>query len=91
VRVVDCMPIRGKEPDIIRTVEGLSGEVPMHMELIIRFDYGSIVPWVRNVEGRLLAVGGPDALCLTPCKREDTISARWPILRSRKASVYRFS
>lgn len=64
VRVVDCMPIRGKEPDIVRRVEGLSGEVPMHMELIIRFDYGSIVPWVRSAEGRLLAIGGPDALCL---------------------------
>jgi GH15 family glucan-1,4-alpha-glucosidase len=64
VRVVDCMPIRGKEPDIIRRVEGLSGRVPMHMDLIIRFDYGSIVPWVRNVEGSLLAIGGPDALCL---------------------------
>jgi GH15 family glucan-1,4-alpha-glucosidase len=37
----------------------------MHMDLRIRFDYGSIVPWVRNQDGRLLAVAGPDALALT--------------------------
>ncbi len=36
----------------------------MQMELIVRFDYGSIVPWVRKVEGVLRAIGGPDALSL---------------------------
>ena len=34
---------------------------PMRMELVIRFDYGSIVPWVRNLDGVLRAIGGPDA------------------------------
>ena len=36
----------------------------MQMELVIRFDYGSIVPWVRQVDGALRAIGGPDALSL---------------------------
>jgi GH15 family glucan-1,4-alpha-glucosidase len=37
----------------------------MHMQLIIRFDYGSVVPWVRRLpDGTLTAVAGPDALCL---------------------------
>jgi GH15 family glucan-1,4-alpha-glucosidase len=64
VRVIDFMPPRGNAPDIVRIVEGLTGSVPMRSELAIRFDYGDIVPWVRQVEGALLAVAGPDALCL---------------------------
>ena len=38
------------------------GQVPMRMELVIRFDYGSIVPWVRQADGGLRAIAGPDAL-----------------------------
>ena len=69
VRVLDCMPPRGQEPDLVRVVEGVSGEVAMRMELIIRFDYGSIVPWVRKANGVLWAIAGPDALSLyTPVK-----------------------
>ena len=64
VRITDCMPIRGKTVDIVRLVEGLSGRVPMHMELAIRFDYGSIVPWVVRADGGLRAVAGPDAMLL---------------------------
>jgi GH15 family glucan-1,4-alpha-glucosidase len=64
VRLIDCMPPRRSEPNVIRVVEGLEGDVAMMMELVIRFDYGSIVPWVRTIEGRLLAIGGPDALSL---------------------------
>jgi GH15 family glucan-1,4-alpha-glucosidase/RimJ/RimL family protein N-acetyltransferase len=63
VRVIDFMPPRGKAPDIVRIVEGVRGRVPMRMELVIRFDYGQIVPWVRRVDDAQLAVAGPDALC----------------------------
>jgi len=63
VRVVDAMPVRTRWPDLVRAVEGVKGRVPMRMELVIRFDFGSIVPWVRKVgRNTLLAVGGPDAL-----------------------------
>jgi GH15 family glucan-1,4-alpha-glucosidase len=69
IRVVDCMPPRGSEPDLVRVVEGVAGEVAVGMELIIRFDYGSIIPWVRSIDGVLRAIGGPDALALyTPVK-----------------------
>ncbi|PTL84764.1 glucoamylase [Vitiosangium sp. GDMCC 1.1324] len=69
VRVVDCMPPRDRTPDVIRVVEGVKGQVPMHLELIIRFDYGSVVPWVTRDGAELHAVGGPDALSLyTPVK-----------------------
>lgn len=63
--LVDAMPIRGRHPDVVRVIHGVSGEVRMRVELTIRFDYGSIVPWVRRLnDGRLSAVGGPDALVL---------------------------
>ncbi|MGH9228981.1 MAG: glycoside hydrolase family 15 protein [Acidimicrobiales bacterium] len=64
VRVVDCMPPRGRDPDLVRLVEGVSGRVPMQMDLTVRFDYGRSVPWVRQLDGRLYAVAGPDALVL---------------------------
>ncbi len=64
VRVIDFMTPRDGEPDLIRIVEGLRGEVRMHLELVIRFDYGSIVPWVRKIDGHIRAIGGPDALSL---------------------------
>jgi GH15 family glucan-1,4-alpha-glucosidase len=64
VRIVDFMPPRGRYPDLVRIVEGVSGTVPMRMQLVIRFDYGSIVPWVRRRGGALRAIGGPDALVL---------------------------
>lgn len=62
VRIVDCMPIRDTLPDIVRIVEGVSGCVTMQLELIIRFDYGSITPWVRRDDSGLHAIAGPDAL-----------------------------
>jgi GH15 family glucan-1,4-alpha-glucosidase len=64
VRLVDCMPPRDNAPDVIRIVEGIRGSVPMRMELVIRFDYGSIVPWVQRLDDRLQAIGGPDAVSL---------------------------
>jgi len=63
-RVLDCMLLEGPAPMLVRLIEGLSGEVTMHLELIIRFDYGSIVPWVRRCDGDLVAIGGPDSLRL---------------------------
>ncbi len=65
VRVVDCMPIRTRTVDIVRVVECVSGRVPMHMDLRMRFDYGSYMPWVTDQDGRLHATAGPDSMCLT--------------------------
>ena len=62
VRVLDFMPPRDEAPDVVRIVEGIRGSVHMRSELVIRFDYGHIVPWVRNVDGTRLAVAGADAL-----------------------------
>jgi GH15 family glucan-1,4-alpha-glucosidase len=64
VRTIDFMPPRETAPDIVRIVEGLDGSVPMSLELVMRFDYGHIVPWVRRVDHARVATAGPDALCL---------------------------
>ncbi|CAA9476046.1 MAG: Glucoamylase [uncultured Solirubrobacteraceae bacterium] len=65
VTLIDCMPPRAQAPDVIRLVRGVRGRVPMRMRLVMRFDYGHVMPWVRRQDGRLLAVAGPDALTLT--------------------------
>nr|WP_206210468.1 glycoside hydrolase family 15 protein [Streptomyces sp. SID10362] len=64
VRVTDLMPQRDRAPDVVRIVEGLSGEVTVHSVLRLRFDYGSIVPWVRRADGHRVAVAGPDSAWL---------------------------
>jgi GH15 family glucan-1,4-alpha-glucosidase len=64
VRIVDCMPHREHRPDVVRMVEGIKGRVPMQMRLVIRFDYGTTVPWVRRRDDRFQALAGPDALML---------------------------
>jgi GH15 family glucan-1,4-alpha-glucosidase len=61
-RVTDFMSLRRDTTEVVRIVKGLSGRVPMRLELIIRFDYGSIVPWVRSEGNQLLAIAGPDML-----------------------------
>jgi GH15 family glucan-1,4-alpha-glucosidase len=63
------MPPRGEAPDVVRLVQGLAGRVEVEMELILRFDYGHIVPWVRRHKDYLLAVAGPAAARLdTPVR-----------------------
>src|SRR2546427_1979957 len=85
VRLIDFMPPRGENPDIIRIVEGLRGNVSVHMELIIRFDYGQVVPWVRKRHDGLEAVAGPDGLILrTPietCGKDLTTVAEFSVAK----------
>jgi GH15 family glucan-1,4-alpha-glucosidase len=74
VAVIDFMPVRSGLPDLVRIVLGRQGKVEMRMELTIRFDYGSVVPWVRRVPDGVTAIGGPDSLLLrtrVPLKGEN--------------------
>jgi GH15 family glucan-1,4-alpha-glucosidase len=65
VRMLDFMPPRGDNSDIIRIVAGKSGKVDMRMELILRFGYGATVPWVTRAEHQVLrAIAGPDMVVL---------------------------
>jgi GH15 family glucan-1,4-alpha-glucosidase len=83
VRVTDFMPPRETAPDIVRIVEGIRGRVNMRMQLVIRFEYGSVVPWVRRIGDTIVAIAGPDALYLrTPVatRGEDlTTVAEFPV------------
>ncbi|WP_405781954.1 glycoside hydrolase family 15 protein [Streptomyces sp. NBC_00859] len=64
VRVTDFMPPRDGAPQLIRIVEGVSGRVPMRSALRMRFSYGRVTPWVHKVDGRTVAVAGPDSVWL---------------------------
>ena len=64
VTLVDCMTPTTNTPDLLRQVVGIRGQVPMKMELAIRFDYGSVVPWVRRTEDGISAIAGPDTVRL---------------------------
>ncbi len=59
--LIDFMPIRDGYSDLVRLVVGEAGEVPMRLELILRFGYGAVVPWVTRLDAQTLsAVAGPD-------------------------------
>jgi GH15 family glucan-1,4-alpha-glucosidase len=61
VTVIDFMPMGDRTSNVVRTVIGRRGSVAMKTEIILRFDYGSIVPWVSRLDdGTLRAIAGPD-------------------------------
>ena len=66
VTLIDFMPVRSSQPDLVRMIVGRRGRVAMEMELILRFDYGASVPWVTRLgEGSgIRAVSGPDKTVL---------------------------
>jgi GH15 family glucan-1,4-alpha-glucosidase len=64
VNVTDFMSPGVDRPTIFRIVDGLSGSVTMSLELVVRFDYGSIVPWAQSTGDGLTLVAGNDALRL---------------------------
>jgi GH15 family glucan-1,4-alpha-glucosidase len=68
VTMIDFMPFRDDHSEIVRLVVGTRGTVAMQTELILRFGYGAVVPWVTKIEdGALRAIAGPDmAVLRTP-------------------------
>ncbi|MGW3424644.1 glycoside hydrolase family 15 protein [Streptomyces phaeochromogenes] len=63
--VVDFMPRRDGAPSVVRIVEGHSGTVDLRMDLRLRFEYGSVVPWMHRVDGQLTGIAGPESVWLT--------------------------
>ena len=63
-RLIDYMPPDGLYRDVVRMVEGVRGRVDMEMKLVIRFDYGMTIPWVKRSDEGLAAIAGPNALIL---------------------------
>jgi GH15 family glucan-1,4-alpha-glucosidase len=65
VTLIDFMPLRDRQSDVIRVVVAERGAVAMRVELVIRFGFGAIVPWVTRLDdGGLRAIAGPDMLVL---------------------------
>jgi GH15 family glucan-1,4-alpha-glucosidase len=64
VMLIDFMPIRGTNSDIVRIVKGIRGSAPMKMEMALRFNYGATVPWVTRRQGGIRAIAGPDLVVL---------------------------
>jgi GH15 family glucan-1,4-alpha-glucosidase len=65
VELVDFMPPHDGSADLVRLVRGVRGHVDLRTEFILRFDYGSIVPWVERLDGEgLCAIAGPEMIML---------------------------
>ena len=70
VLITEFMPVGDRRASLVRRVEGLSGEMKIRQELIMRFHYGDVVPWVNRVKDEqtgqesIVAIAGPDALVL---------------------------
>jgi GH15 family glucan-1,4-alpha-glucosidase len=64
VRLIDFMPIRGRNSDVVRIVEGIRGKMDLTMVLALRFDYGRTVPWVTAIDDGIRAVAGPGVAVL---------------------------
>ena len=64
VMLIDYMPIRDSNSDIVRIVKGIRGSAPMKMEMSLRFNYGATVPWVTRRQGGIRAIAGPDLVAL---------------------------
>jgi GH15 family glucan-1,4-alpha-glucosidase len=63
--VIDFMTQRDGTSDLVRLVRGVRGAIAMRTELVVRFEYGAVVPWVsRQNDGRLQFIAGPDRLLL---------------------------
>jgi GH15 family glucan-1,4-alpha-glucosidase len=62
--LIDFMPVRETNSDLVRIVKGVRGSVPIKMELVLRFGYGLIVPWATCEQGSWKAIAGPDLVVL---------------------------
>jgi carbohydrate kinase (thermoresistant glucokinase family) len=66
VALIDFMAIGRPNSSVIRVVKGERGKVVMQMDLTLRFDYGTTVPWVTRLEDGpgLSAIAGPSRVVL---------------------------
>jgi GH15 family glucan-1,4-alpha-glucosidase len=65
VTVIDFMPLRDGVSNIVRTVVGNRGRVRMMTEMVLRFDYGSTIPWMTRLDDKTLrAIAGPNMILI---------------------------
>ena len=89
VRLTDFMPVRGKNSDVVRIVEGIRGQARIRMELCLRFDYGRSIPWVTRIDDGVRAIAGPNLTVLrasVPTHGENlTTLAEFPVSQGERA------
>ena len=94
VTLIDFMPLGDDEEhvDLMRLVRGDRGTVAMRMEFVLRFGYGTAVPWVRRRDFGLSAVAGPDGVELhtdVPLDNENMrTTAEFVVARRRDGAVH---
>ena len=83
IRVVDFMPPHCEAPHVVRLVEGVRGQVRVHMDLRPRFDYGRIRPRLHHIDGADVATAGPDSVWLRTSVETDVddaaVQAHFPV------------
>lgn len=91
VAVIDFMPPGVANSSVIRIVEGLRGRVPMRLQLVLRFDYGTAVPWVTRLgDGSgISAIAGPNlAVLRTPAElRGEDLTTTAEFVTSERQSI----
>ncbi len=90
VTLIDFMTPRTELPVLARSVVGTRGQVQMHLEFVLRFDYGSVVPWVRRTGQGISAIAGPDMVSLrtkVPLRGENFKTyAKFSVAKGEKVS-----
>jgi GH15 family glucan-1,4-alpha-glucosidase len=89
ITLTDFMPRRGATSDVVRIVRGVRGRMPVRLELVIRFDYGSILPWVT--QQRASASGGLNTLSAIAGPERLTLRTRVPLRGEHDRTVADFS
>jgi GH15 family glucan-1,4-alpha-glucosidase len=65
VTLIDFMSRPGTSSRIIRIARGETGRVAMHTQLVLRFGYGAIVPWMTRIDEQTMrGIAGPDSVLL---------------------------
>jgi GH15 family glucan-1,4-alpha-glucosidase len=89
VRLTDCMALGHKSPAVLRCVECLDGEVTLLCDLVLRFGYGSSIPWIRRRRNGHVAISGPEAVLFTSdveTRRKDSdIVGRFTLKKGERA------
>ena len=69
--VIDFMPAARPDSSVVRIVEGRSGTSQVRLQLRLRFDYGSSIPWVTRLPDGMGVVGiaGPNLAVLRSSSR----------------------
>lgn len=83
IRITDFMPIRERDPVLVRIVAGLSGAVEIVITAALRFDYGKMPPWITKSEERIVMHVGPDKVILEGAGdaeiKDSTVTLRFPV------------